>query len=121
MALVQRLKVLAEGDFDGSGQLAEAISCLHDLVDATIGSDDTSAALRSNFDVLPPHQSIDPSFLEASAARMGRGAREREMARERARGGERRVPMLDARMLICAMALTFSSAVIFFKRRSEYS
>jgi hypothetical protein len=72
------------------------------LVDATIGSDDTSAALRSNFDVLPPHQSIDPSFLEASAARMGRGAREREMARERARRGERRVPMLDSRMLIRA-------------------
>ena len=45
IALVQRLKVLAAGDFDGSGQLAEAIRCLHDLFDATIGSDDTCAAL----------------------------------------------------------------------------
>jgi hypothetical protein len=45
LELVKRLKVLAEGDFDGSGQLAEAINCLHDLFDATIGSDDTSAAL----------------------------------------------------------------------------
>jgi len=45
MALVQKLKVLAAGEIKGSDELKEATRCLHDVLDATIASDDICAIL----------------------------------------------------------------------------